>query len=340
MKIENFFEDLESDSYRTEYAFDAFGDFTSQINDIMKRKDYDKLFKEQIYVGHGIYAMFSNNETNNAAGWAERIGKNDATIVMGFRGDRDAFVDLLIGKYQADMLETYLAQKFKSTFIHEFIHAMDFKRTPLKTYTKSGLRSARYKSDPAGYFNDPLETNARLHEVLALIKKADRDFEKDDPRKVKALISHGITKSAKWLVNDIYGENILLLKPKTRNQTYKRVVRMLEPYFTKWQSDMSKLVTQDDIINFALHAEINATDRNYDLEKFLKDYPEMANQLISERDTDYNKFIETEMHNMDLIYHIVKLLTPEQRKMLDSYMNRYLLDVFEKRQVIIGSYLE
>jgi len=46
MKIENFFEDLESDSYRTEYAFAAFGDFTKQITDIMKRKDYDKLFKE------------------------------------------------------------------------------------------------------------------------------------------------------------------------------------------------------------------------------------------------------------------------------------------------------
>lgn len=337
MKVSQFFEDRESDSNRTEEAHKAFEDWVFSVNSLMRREHYLDLLEPKIYVGNDIYVKFEQSEKFKGA--ARRMNETEAVIQMGYYGPFEKFLELLKQKYDDRRLDQYLAKQYRSTFVHEYIHALDFKRTPQKTFIKSGVRQANFSNDPHSYFNDPLETNARVHQIMQIIKDADTQFENNDVRKVKAFLSHGITKTAKWIASNVYQEDWLLLKPKAKRQTLKRIVRMLEPYFTEWQEDPSRLVTDQDIENFALHAQIEAADRNYDLKKIIEEHPNVVKDIIREEDTNWDKFIETMTFHMDLIYHIVNLLTYKQRVFLDDLMQSYLKDDFEKRQEILKPFL-
>lgn len=118
--------------------------------------------------------------------------------------------------------DTYLETLFPSTFLHEFVHAVDFMRGNPKVYDKKILH------DKSKYYTHPLEINALVQEAMA-------SYEKELSPKIK--IVEATSKDLEW-------DFLYLLGATTKSEVQDFLFKYLDNNLTQNSLDNKEIVNK------------------------------------------------------------------------------------------------
>lgn len=114
----------------------------------------------------------------------------------------------------------------KDSFIHEFIHYLDYTRIKNKNY-KTNLNPNTKVED---YYNSPLELNAYYQEAASYIVKLFDDNE-SILIKFREKYSNDFNKFRDWMFENVFEKDFIRnLTPKSKEKIIKRIYNIYEKY--------------------------------------------------------------------------------------------------------------